>query len=153
MSSSGSGPRLEAARGYITYADELGGFGQAFVAGAGGLVTAFFAILIGLGEAFANLVISPTDAFARLSVLSLEAIFGAPARFLQSAWNSAAVALGQDPWTALGPFVVFVAMLSAILTVGTAIWALDQADFDTPTGINLPVVSLDTGGTMDDEND
>jgi len=153
MSSDDSGPRLAQARGYISYADNLGGFAEAFVAGAGGLVTAFFAIIIGVGEAFANLIISPTDAFARLSVTSLDAIFGAPARFMRDAWNTAAVALGQDPWMSLGPFVAFVAMLSAILTIGIAIFALDQADFDTPTGLNLPFVEIDTGGTLDDEND
>jgi len=53
----------------------------------------------------------------------------------------------------LGPFVALVAMIAAILTIGVAIFALDQADFDTPTGLNLPFVEIDTGGTMEDEND
>lgn len=146
-------PRLSQARSYISYADDLGGFAKAFVAGAGGLVTAFFAIVIGLGEAFANLIISPVDTFASVTSLSIDAIFGAPARFLQSSWNTAAVAIGMDPWLQLGPFVAMVGMLSAVGTIGIAVWALDASDFDTPTGLDLPLINLDTGGDLEDEND
>lgn len=152
MSSSGSGPRLDQARSYISAANDYGGFGPSFVNGAGGLVMAMFTIVIGLGESFANLITSPTDAFADLSVLTLRALFGGPARFTQSAWNSAAVALGQDPWMDLGPFVVFVAMLAVVMTLGLAVWALDASDFDTPTGLDLPFIGLDDGGDLDDEN-
>lgn len=137
---------------YINKADELGGFGESFVAGLGGLVMAFFAILIGIGEAFAGLIIRPVDAFALVTALLIDAGFGAPARFLQDAWNTAAVALGMDPWLQLGPFLAMVAMLSFVGTLLIFLWFLDAIDADTPTGINYPVIGLDTGGDLDDEN-
>lgn len=144
--------RLDQARTYISAADEMGGFAESFVAGAGGLVMAFFAIIIGLGEAFANLVISPVDSFAFVTSASIEAIFGGPAGFIQSAWNAAAVSLGMDPWMNLGPFIIFVASVAFITGIAPILWYLDVIDADTITGLNLPVIELDTGGDLDDED-
>jgi hypothetical protein len=137
---------------YINRADELGGFAESFVAGAGGLVMALFAILIGIGEAFAGLIIRPTDAFANVTALLIDAGFGAPARYLQDAWNTAAVALGQDPWLSLGPFVIMVASAAFVGGLAIPAWYLDLIDADTFTGVDLPVVNLDEGGDTDDEN-
>ena len=137
---------------YINASSRLGGFAESFIAGAGGLVMAFFAIIIGLGEAFANLIISPTDAFANVTALLIDAGFGAPARFLQASWNTAAVAVGMDPWLSLGPFVIIVAMMAVIGALAPFLWYLDVIDSDTLTGINLPIVELDTGGDLDDED-
>lgn len=150
---SSDGPRLDQAMTYISASERLGGFAESFVTGAGALVVAGFTIAIGIGEAFANLIIEPIDAFASVTALLIDAGFGAPARFLQDAWNTAAVALGMDPWLQLGPFVAMVAMVAFVGTLFIFIWFLDAIDADTPTGINFPVIGLDTGGDMDDEND
>ncbi|WP_435145916.1 hypothetical protein [Halobaculum sp. P14] len=146
-----NGPRLDQAKSYISLANSYGGFAESFVNGAGGLVVAFFTIAIGIGEAFANLIINPVDAFAFVTGQSIRAIFGGPARFLQSAWNTAAASLGMDPWTSLGPFVVVVAVLAAMIALGIVVWGLDAANFDTPTGMDLPFINLDEGGDQDDE--
>jgi len=151
MSSSGSGPRLDRALTYIDKADRLGGFAESFVAGAGGLVMAAFTIAIGIGEAFATLITKPVTAFADVTDLLIRAGFGAPAEFLQDAWNTAAVALGMDPWMSLGPFVIAVAVLAVLAAIFPLAWYLDMVDADTLTGIDLPVVNLDQGGDMDDE--
>lgn len=138
---------------YVNRAESLGGFADAFVAGAGGLVLAFFTMIIGVGEAFANLIIQPVDAFSWVTAQLIKAGFGAPARYIQASWNTAAIALGMDPWLQLGPFVIIAA--SGALVGGLAIpaWYLDVIDADTFTGINYPLIGLDTGGDMDDEND
>jgi hypothetical protein len=145
-------PRLDRALTYINKADSLGGFGESFVTGAGGVVLAFFTIIIGVGEAFANLIISPTDAFASVTALFIRAGFGAPAEYLRSVWNTAAVALGMDPWMQLGPFVAVVGTGALVAGIFPLVWYLDLVDADTITGINLPFVGLDTGGDLDDEN-
>jgi hypothetical protein len=150
---SSDGPRLTKAVSYIDKANAYGGFAESFVYGLGGLVMAAFTIVIGIGEAFAGLIIQPVDTFASVTSLLSDAGFGAPARYLQDAWNTAAVALGMDPWISLGPFVAMVAMFSLVATIWIFIWFLDEIDADTPTGINLPVIGLDTGGDLDDEND
>ncbi|NHN59819.1 MULTISPECIES: hypothetical protein [Halorussus] len=147
------GPRLTKAMTYISTSRQYGGFAESFVYGAGGLVMALFTIIIGIGEAFAGLIIRPTDAFSSVTALLIDAGFGAPARFLQSAWNTAAVALGMDPWLQLGPFLATVAMVAFVATLWVLIQFLDAIDADTPTGINLPFINLDTGGDMEDEND
>ncbi|WP_238392202.1 hypothetical protein [Halorussus amylolyticus] len=138
---------------YIDKSESLGGFGQAFVNGAGGLVVAFFTIVIGIGEAFAGLIISPTDAFASVTADSIEAMFGAPAGFIQDAWNTAAVALGMDPWLQLGPFVIMVASGAFVGGIAIPIYYLDLTDADTITGINLPFVGLEDGGDLDNEEE
>lgn len=153
MSSSSSGPRLQKAMTYISKSKQYGGFAESFTAGAGGLVMAFFAILIGIGEAFAGLIIRPVDTFSSVTALLIDAGFGSPARFLQSSWNTAATALGMDPWLQLGPFVAMIAMLAFVGTLWILIRFLDAIDADVPTGINYPGIDLDTGGTQDDEND
>ena len=151
MSSSGSGPRLSRAMSYINRSEELGGFGQSFVAGAGGLVMAFFAIIIGIGEALAGLIIRPTDAFSSVTALLIRAGFGAPARFIRASWNTAATALGMDPWLSLGPFVIIAASAAFVGGLSIPLWYLDVIDSDTFTGIDIPVVGLDEGGDQDDE--
>lgn len=151
MSSSDSGPRLDRALTYVDKANSLGGFAESFVAGAGGLVVAAFTIIIGIGEAFASLITTPTTAFADVTGLLIRAGFGAPAGFLQDAWNTAAVALGMDPWMSLGPFVIVVAVLAVLAAIFPLAWYLDAVDADTLTGIDLPVVNLDQGGDMEDE--
>lgn len=137
---------------YINRSQEIGGFGENFIAGMSGLVLSAFAILIGLGQSLANLIQEPTDAFAWVSALSVRAIFGGPAMFLQSMWNTAAVSLGMDPWMQLGPFVVFVGSSAAVLGLMPILWFLDRQDSDTLSGINLPFIELDTGGDLDDED-
>ena len=149
---SSSGPRLDSAMTYINASSRLGGFAESFIAGAGGLVMAGFAIMIGLGEAFANLVIEPVDAFANVTALLINAGFGAPAKFLQSAWNTAAVGIGMDPWLQLGPFVIMVASAAFVGGLAIPLWYLDVIDADTFTGMDLPVLNLDEGGDTDDEN-
>lgn len=150
---SDDGPRLGRAMTYINRSDEMGGFGDAFVNGAGGLVMAFFTILIGIGESLAGLIIRPADEFANVTALLIDAGFGAPARFLQDAWNTAAVALGMDPWMSLGPFVVTVAMVAVIATIAPLLWYTDMIDADTLTGIDIPIVGLEDGGDLEDEED
>ncbi|WP_256288795.1 hypothetical protein [Halobellus inordinatus] len=145
-------PRLDRALTYINKADTLGGFGESFVAGAGGLVLAIFSIVIGVGEAFANLITSPVDAFAAATSALISAGFGAPAEYLQDVWNTAAVALGMDPWLSLGPFVVVVGVGAMVAGLAPMLWYLDVIDADTFTGIDLPIIGLDTGGDLDDEN-
>ena len=137
---------------YISTSRSYGGFADAFVAGAGGLVLAFFTMVIGIGEAFANLIIEPVDAFSNVTALLIQAGFGAPAKYIQASWNTAAIALGMDPWLQLGPFVIIAA--SGALIGGFAIpaWYLDLIDADTFTGMDLPVINLDEGGDQDDEN-
>ena len=149
---SSDGPRLTKAMTYIDKSAVLGGFGESFVAGAGGLVLAFFTMIIGIGEAFASLIIRPVDAFSSVTALLIRAGFGAPARYIQASWNTAAVALGMDPWLNLGPFLIIAA--SGALVGGLAIpaWYLDLIDADTFTGMDLPVINLDEGGDTDDEN-
>ncbi|WP_134671726.1 hypothetical protein [Halorussus marinus] len=151
MSASDDGPRLAKAMTYIDKSESLGGFGQSFVNGAGGVVVAFFTIVIGIGEALAGLIIRPTDAFAVVTAESIQAIFGAPARFLQDAWNTAAIALGMDPWLSLGPFVIMAASGAFVGGLAIPLWYLDVIDGDTITGIDLPVIGLDEGGDQDDE--
>ena len=152
MSSSDGGPRLSRALTYIETSRSYGGFGESFVAGAGGLVIGMFTMVIGIGEAFASLIIQPTDAFASVTALLIEAGFGGPATFFQSAWNAAAVGMGMSPWLDLGPFVIIAASLAVIGGLAPMLWYLDVIDADTLTGINLPVVELDTGGDLDDED-
>ncbi|QHS17787.1 hypothetical protein GWK26_11875 [haloarchaeon 3A1-DGR] len=147
------GPRLESAMSYINKAGEIGGFGANFTQGASAVVLGFFTMILGIGEAFASLITNPVDAFASTSVLLIEAIFGGPARFLQSSWNAAATSLGLSPWTSLGPFIIVVAALSVVITLWVIIWFLDAQDVDTPTGLDLPFINLDTGGDLEDEND
>ena len=152
MSSSDDGPRLDRAMSYINKSESLGGFGESFVHGAGGLVVAFFTIMVGIGEAFAGLIIRPVDSFANVTALLIDAGFGAPARFLQDAWNTAAVALGMDPWLSLGPFVIMAASAAFVGGLAIPAWYLDLIDADTFTGMDLPVLNLDEGGDTDDEN-
>ena len=149
---SDDGPRLERAITYINRSEGIGGFGENFIAGLSALVLGFFTMIIGIGEAFAALIIDPVDAFASVTALSIDALFGGPARFLQSTWNSAAANLGLSPWTSLGPFIVVVAAIVVVITLLIIIWFLDAIDADTPTGLDLPFIGLDTGGDMDDEN-
>ena len=144
--------RLDDALTYIDEAETQGGFGEGFINGLGGLVLAFFSIIIGIGEAFAALITDPTDAFASVTALTIDAMFGGPARFLQSTWNQAATNLGVSPWTSLGPFIVVVAAIVVVITLLIIIWFLDAIDADTPTGLDLPFIGLDTGGDMEDEN-
>ena len=145
------GPRLTKAMTYINSAERMGGFGASFVNAAGGLVMAFFAIIIGIGEAFAGLIISPVDAFANVTALLINAGFGAPAKFVQSAWNTAAIGLGMDPWLQLGPFVIIVASAAFVGGLAIPAWYLDMINADTFTGMDLPLVNLDEGGDTDDE--
>jgi len=144
-------PRLDKAMTYINRSDSLGGFGESFVAGAGGLVLAFFSILIGIGEAFANLVTSPVDSFSQVTSDLIVATFGAPARFMQEVWNTAAIAIGLDPWMSLGPFITVVGAGSVVATIGVFAWYVDSIDADTLTGIDFPFIDRDTGGDFDDE--
>ena len=144
-------PRLDRALTYISKADSLGGFGESFIAGAGGLVLAFFTIIIGLGEAFANLVTSPVDSFAEVTSDLIIGTFGAPARFMQDVWNTAAVALGMDPWLSLGPFITVVGAAAVVLTLMVFAWYVDSIDADTLTGIDFPFISRDSGGDLEDE--
>lgn len=145
------GPRLGRAMTYINKSDSLGGFGESFVAGAGGLVLAMFTIVIGIGESFAYLVTNPVDAFAEVTAALIWAGFGAPAEFIQDMWNTAAVALGMDPWLQLGPFVAVVGAGAVVGTLGVFAWYVDAIDSDTLTGIDYPVLNRDQGGDMDDE--
>ncbi|WP_311170643.1 hypothetical protein [Halobellus ordinarius] len=144
-------PRLDRALTYINRADSLGGFGESFIAGAGGLVLAFFAIIIGIGEAFANLLTSPVDTFSTVTSDLLLATFSAPARFMQDAWNTAAIQLGLDPWNTLGPFVAVIAAGTVVLTLMVFAWYVDSIDSDTLTGIDFPFINRDTGGDLEDE--
>lgn len=144
-------PRLDRALTYINRADELGGFGESFIAGAGGLVLAAFSIVIGLGEAFANLITSPVDSFAAVTSDLIVATFGAPARFMQDVWNTAAVALGMDPWLSLGPFIAVVGAGSVVLTLMVFAWYADSIDADFITGIDVPIINRDSGGDLEDE--
>lgn len=137
---------------YINKAQGIGGFGENFIAGMSGLVLSAFAIAIGLGQSFANLIQEPVDAFAWVSALSVRAIFGGPAEFLQSMWNTAAVSLGMDPWMQLGPFIVFVGSSAAVLGILPILWFLDREDSDTLTGLDLPFLDLDRGGDESDES-
>lgn len=151
MSGSDDGPRLSRAMTYINKADEYDNFGQTFLAGAGGLVLSIFTILIGIGEAFAALITSPVDAFSDVTALLIRAGFGAPAEFIRDMWNTAAVALGMDPWMQLGPFVAMVGAASVVGTLWIFAWYVDVIDADTLTGIDYPVINRDQGGDMDDE--
>ena len=137
---------------YITKSDELGGFDDAFVDGAGGLVLAAFSIVIGLGETFAYLITNPVTAFGDVSGMLIRAGFGGPARFIQNAWNTAAVLLGVGPWRALGPFVAVVAAVVVVLFLAILAWYADRINSDTLTGINVPIINRDTGGDQADEN-
>lgn len=143
--------RLDNALTYINKANSLGGFGQSFIAGAGGVVLAFFSIIIGIGEAFANLITSPVDSFAVVTSDLIVATFGAPARFMQDVWNTAAVAIGMDPWISLGPFITVVGAGSVVLTVMVFAWYADSINADFITGIDVPVINRDQGGDQDDE--
>lgn len=150
--SASDGPRLSRALTYINKSAELGGFAESFIAGAGGLVLAAFTIVIGIGEAFAGLVTNPVDAFSEVTALLIRAGFGAPARFIQSMWNTAAIALGMDPWLSLGPFVAMVGALAVVGTLFIFAWYVDAIDADTLTGIDYPIINRDQGGDLDDEN-
>jgi hypothetical protein len=144
-------PRLNRALTYINRADELGGFGESFIAGAGGLVLAAFSIIIGLGESIAGVFTTNFDTFGEVTSMLLMAAFGGPARFMRDAWNTAAVQLGLDPWNTLGPFVAIVAALTVIGVLGVFAWYVDSIDADTLTGIDLPFINRDTGGDFEDE--
>ena len=140
MSSSSDGTRLDTSLTYIRESERLGGFGSAFVQGAGGIVLMVASVFIGIGEALATLITRPATAFSDVTAVLIQAGFGAPARFLQDAWNTAAVQLGVGPWRTLGPFV-------AILAVGTVVGAILLLNYavgltgaDTLTGINIPGV-------------
>jgi len=143
--------RLDKSLEYINTARGIGGFGQNFVAGLSGLVLFFFTALTGIGEAVANFFIAPTDALTGGIVALIAANLEAPARFLQSAWNTAAATLGMDPWLSLGPFVAFLAVLVVLLVLATVAWYLDWSDSDTLGGWEVPWVNRDTSGPVDDE--
>jgi hypothetical protein len=136
--------RLDRSLEYIETAQEYGGFGENFVAGLSGLVLAGFSMIVGLGEAVAALFVGLTDATRISAVALIYAVFRAPARFLQDAWNTAAIQLGLSPWNTLGPFVVILAGGTVIGTVGLFSWYLDRRDSDfLGTGINVPWVGND----------
>jgi hypothetical protein len=144
--------RLDKSLEYINTARSIGGFGQNFVAGLSGLVLFVFTALTGIGEAVANFFIAPTDAFTEGIVALIAANLEAPARFLQDAWNTAAVTLGMDPWQTLGPFIAFLAVLVVILVLGTIAWYVDFAGVDALGGWEVPWIDRDTGGDVDDES-
>jgi hypothetical protein len=144
--------RLDSSLEYISKARKIGGFGDNFVAGLSGLVVFVFTALTGIGESVANLFIAPTDATTGGIVALIGATLEAPARFLQSAWNTAAVQLGMGPWRTLGPFIVLVAVIVVLMVLGLVAWYLDQFDMDALGGWEVPWLDRDTGGDVDDEN-
>lgn len=146
-----SGPRLDRALTYISTARGIGGFGENFIAGLSALVLFFFTALTGIGEAVVNLFIAPTDATTRGIVALIEANLVAPARFLQDAWNTAAVQLGLSPWNTLGPFIVLVATLVVLAFLGMIAWYLDKSDSDFLGGLEVPWLSRDQGSDLEDE--
>jgi hypothetical protein len=125
---------------YIRESERLGGFDSSFVQGLGGIVLMISTVIIGIGEALATLITRPATAFSAVTELLIRAGFGAPARFLQDAWNTAAVQLGMGPWTSLGPFVAVLAVLVVILAILALNWAVGSTGADTLTGINIPLV-------------
>jgi len=143
--------RLRDSLQYINKSQEIGGFGQNFVAGLSGLVLFVFTALTGIGEAVANLFIAPTDATSAGIVALIGATLEAPARFLQSAWNTAAVQLGLSPWNTLGPFVVIVAVMVVLGALLLISWYLDRTDRDFLGGMDVPWLDRDTGGDLEDE--
>jgi hypothetical protein len=152
VSASGDGPRLSSALTYINRADELGGFGQVFVAAIGGTVLAFFSIIIGIGESLAGFVTSLVDAQAESAVALIFGFFRAPGRALQDVWNVAATSLGLSPWNTLGPFVIVVFAGSVLTVVGLVTWYLDRRDSDfVGTGTDLPIIGNDEDGDPSDE--
>jgi hypothetical protein len=131
--------RLDRSLQYINKAQEIGGFGQNFIAGISGLVLAFFTMITGIGESVAALLVGLTDATRISAVALVYAIFRAPARFLQDAWNTAAVQLGVGPWKQLGPFVAILAAATALAVLYMFAWYLDQRDSDfVGTGLDVP---------------
>ena len=145
--------RLSQSIKYIDKARSIGTFGENFVAGLSGLVLFVFTALVGIGEAVANLFIAPTDATTRGIVDMIEATLSGPARFMQSAWNTAAVALGMDPWLELGPFIALVGIIVVVSVLLVAAWYLDRQDLDAFGGWEVAWLKRDTGGDLADEND
>lgn len=144
--------RLSKSIKYITKAQDIGTFGDNFVAGLSGLVLFVFTAMVGIGEAVANLFIAPTDATTQGIVDMIAATLSGPARFMQSAWNTAAVQLGMDPWNQLGPFIAFVAIIVIVLVLLVAAWYLDYQDIDAFGGWEVPWLERDTGNDLEDEN-
>lgn len=149
---SSSGPRLDKALSYISTARGIGGFGENFIAGLSGLVLFFFTALMGIGESVVNLFVAPTDATAGVTVVLIEAGFGAPAKFLQDAWNMAAVALGMDPWLSLGPFLIMVAIIPFLGTLTAILYWMDWVDVDTLSGLEFPWIGRDETDLADGED-
>jgi len=146
------GPRLERSLTYINKSESLGGFGNAFVQGAGGIVLMIASVIIGIGEALATLVTRPVSAFSDVTAALIQAGFGAPARFLQDAWNTAAVLLGVGPWRSLGPFVAILAVAVVLGAVLLLNYGVGLTGADTLTGINLPVIGIaDTDEELTEE--
>jgi len=144
--------RLDQSMKYISTARGIGGFGENFIAGLSGLTLMVFTAFTGIGEAVANFFIKPTDATTSGVVAMIGATLEAPARFMQDAWNTAAVALGMDPWQSLGPFIVLVAIIVVVLVLSVVAWYLDRTDMDAFGGWEVPWMDRDTGGDVDDEN-
>lgn len=150
LSGGGSGPRLSRALSYISKAQDVGGFGENFVAGLSALVLFFFTAIMGIGESIVNLFVAPTDATANGVVAMIQANLEAPARFLQAAWNIAATTLGMDPWMTLGPFIVMVAALAVVGFLWILYRFYDRMDWDAP-GWDVPWIHNDTGADLEDE--
>jgi len=136
--------RLDDALTYINEAESQGGFGSVFVSGLGGLVLAGFSIVIGIGEALAAFVTGNVDALTESSIALTFGFLRAPGRALQDVWNTAATAVGLEPWNTLGPFVIIVFASSVLGTIGLFSWYLDRRDSDfLGTGTNVPIVGND----------
>jgi hypothetical protein len=136
--------RLDDALTYINEAESQGGFGSVFVSGLGGLVLAFFSILIGIGEALAAFVTGNVDALRDSTIALTFGFLRAPGRALQSVWNTAATAVGLEPWNTLGPFIVMVFAAAVLGTIGMFSWFLDRRDSDfLGSGTNVPVIGND----------
>ncbi|MGB9953537.1 hypothetical protein ACOZ4F_14205 [Haloarcula marismortui] len=152
MSASGDGPRLSRSLSYIRESERLGGFDSAFVQGLGGIVLMISSVIIGIGEALATLVTRPSTAFSEVTALLIRAGFGAPARFLQDSWNTAAVQLGMGPWTSLGPFVAVLAVIVVVLAIVILNFAVGSTGADTLTGISIPGIGrADTDEELTEE--
>lgn len=144
MASSDDGVRLESGKKWIEFGRDIGGFAGAFVFGLSGALAAVWGAAIALLEAGVNVPISILDAFAIGLPEWVFAFTRDPAQFLGGSFQIAAAQLQQAPWNTLGPFIPWLAAISAIGVVGIITWYLDRQESDVPgSGLDVPFVGND----------
>jgi len=145
MSASGDdGARLDSGLSYIRTSKDLGGVAYTFVYGVGGILAFAFGTVIAIGEAIANIFVQIADAFGVALPAWVTALLRRPAEFVGASFSQAGAALQTAPWTQLGPFLPFVAVVVALGVVIIFGEVADRRDWDVP-GVDVPGIGFAEG--------